>query len=89
MLQNLDADEMTATFLLVLLVQRTVKEVLSEVSVVGGAILHLGTTAGAVDQPRKDAAPAGAGHAVPLLAAGKEAVDKAGDKVGRNGGEST
>ena len=51
-----------------LLVQRTVKEVPGEVSIVGGTILHFGTAVGAVDQTGKDTAPAGAGHAVPLLA---------------------
>ena len=43
------------------------KKFLRKVAVVGRTILHLGAAVGAVDQTGEDTAPAGAGHAVPLL----------------------
>ena len=67
-LQDLDPNEVSLVLLLVLAVQRTIKEVLGGIAVVGRAIEHLRTAVGAVDKPRKDAASACAGHSVPLLA---------------------
>ena len=66
--QNLHPDEVPTAFLPALLVQGAVEEILREIAVVGRTVLHLGAAAGAVDQPGKDTAPAGTGHAVPLLA---------------------
>ena len=54
-------------FLPVLLVQRAVEEILSEIAVVGGTVLHLEAAVGAVDQTGKNTASTGAGHAVSLL----------------------
>ena len=66
-LQDLDPNEVSLALLLVLAVQRTIKEVLCGIAVVGRAIEHLRTAVGTVDKPRKDAASACAGHSVPLL----------------------
>ena len=50
----------------VLLVQRAIKEVLTEVPVIGRTILHLGTAVSAVDHTGENAALACPGHAVTL-----------------------
>jgi len=52
----------------VLLVQRAVKEVLTEVPVIGRTILHLRTAVSAVDHTGENAALACSGHTVTLAA---------------------
>ena len=48
--------------------QRAIKEVLTEVPVIGRTILHLGTAVSAVDQTGENAARACSGHTVTLAA---------------------
>ena len=65
--QNLYPDEVSLALAPVLLVQRAIKEVLTEVPVVGRTILHLGTAVSAVDHTGENAALACPGHAVTLV----------------------
>ena len=65
--QNLYPDEVSLALAPVLLVQRAIKEVLTEVPVVGRTILHLRTAVSAVDHTGENAALACPGHAVTLV----------------------
>ena len=66
--QNLDTNEVRLAFFSVLPVFRAVEEYLHRISVVGGVVHHLCPAVRAVDKSREDAASAGAGHSMPLLA---------------------
>ena len=65
--QNLYPDEVSLAPAPVLLVQRAIKEVLTEVPVIGRTILHLGTAVSTVDHTGENAALACPGHAVTLI----------------------
>ena len=65
--QNLYPDEVSLALAPVLLVQRSIKEGLTEVPVIGRTILHLGTAVSAVDHTGENAALACPGHAVTLV----------------------